>query len=82
MLILSLGFTCAAYAAWCQGDSLITVCVPMHYAAYLETAVPICEKRNIEKPRFIGYIEDLLFAPELNYLNVPDDNVESRLVHC
>lgn len=47
--------------------------------SYLEEAPPIRAKEDLKSHSFIGYIEDLLFTPELNYLNVIGADVEARI---
>jgi DNA-binding transcriptional LysR family regulator len=47
--------------------------------SYLESAAPILEPEDIKAHSFVGYIEELLFTPELNYLNVIGADVEARI---
>ncbi len=51
------------------------------YAAptYLETRPPIRTRADMSGHRFIGYIDDLLYAPELDYMDAPDVEVTVRL---
>lgn len=45
---------------------------------YLAAHPPICERRELEKHRFIGYVERELYAPELNYLGSISPNLDVR----
>ena len=47
--------------------------------AYLEKRPPIRRRADLSEHRFIGYIEDLLYAPELDYMQAPDVAVTVRL---
>jgi DNA-binding transcriptional LysR family regulator len=51
------------------------------YAApsYLEARGPITSRGELKDHRFIGYIEDLLSAPELDYMGAPDVEITVRL---
>jgi DNA-binding transcriptional LysR family regulator len=51
------------------------------YAArgYLAARAPIVTKEDLSRHDFIGYIEDMLFTPELNYLSSIGDNINARL---
>lgn len=40
--------------------------------AYLDARPPIETRADLAGQRFIGYIEDLLYAPELDYMEAPD----------
>ena len=47
--------------------------------SYLETR-PLLETRaDMSAHRFIGYIEDLLYAPELDYMDAPDAEIAVQL---
>lgn len=43
--------------------------------AYLEARPPIRSRADLKDQRFIGYIEDLLYAPELDYMQAPDVDI-------
>ena len=47
--------------------------------AYLEARPPIETRADLKDQRFIGYIEDLLYAPELDYMQAPDVDIQVRL---
>jgi DNA-binding transcriptional LysR family regulator len=47
--------------------------------SYLDRAQPILVAKDLRSHHFIGYIEDLLFAPELNYLPFVAKDVTARL---
>lgn len=47
--------------------------------AYLEARPPIRTRADMSGHRFIGYIDDLLYAPELDYMHAPDVEVTVRL---
>lgn len=51
------------------------------YAArsYLEGAEPIRTEADLTRHPFVGYVEDMLFARELNYLNVIGPEAQARL---
>lgn len=51
------------------------------YAApdYLARRPPIRARAEMEGHRFIGYIEDLLYAPELDYMQAPDVDIRVGL---
>jgi DNA-binding transcriptional LysR family regulator len=51
------------------------------YAArsYLEARPPLLTRADMQGHRFIGYIEDLLYAPELDYMAAPDVDISVRL---
>lgn len=51
------------------------------YAApsYLEGRPPIRTRTDMEGQRFIGYIGDLLYAPELDYMEAPDVDIRVGL---
>ena len=46
--------------------------------AYLDSRPPILKRTDMSGHRFIGYIDDLLYAPELDYMQAPD--VEVRVL--
>ncbi|WP_336488073.1 LysR family transcriptional regulator [Methylobacterium nigriterrae] len=46
---------------------------------YLDAAPPIRTSADLVRHPFVGYIEDMLFARELNYLNVIGPDVSARL---
>ena len=47
------------------------------YAApsYLDARPPIRTRADMEGQRFVGYIEDLLYSPELDYMQAPDVDI-------
>ena len=47
--------------------------------AYLDAREPITERADLGHQRFIGYIEDLLYAPELDYMQAPDVDIHVPL---
>lgn len=47
--------------------------------AYLDARPPIVTRADMKDQRFIGYIEDLLYAPELDYMEAPDVDIHVRL---
>ena len=47
--------------------------------AYLEARPPIESRADLQGQRFIGYIEELLYAPELDYMAAPDVEIVVRL---
>jgi DNA-binding transcriptional LysR family regulator len=47
--------------------------------AYLDGRPPLQTRADLAAHRFIGYIEDLLYAPELDYMGAPDVAVTVRL---
>jgi len=47
--------------------------------AYLDARTPIETRADLGRERFIGYIEDLLYAPELDYMEAPDVEIHVRL---
>ena len=47
--------------------------------AYLDTRPPICTRADMAGHRFIGYIGDLLYAPELDYMQAPDVDIHVTL---
>ena len=47
--------------------------------AYLDARPPIVKRTDMSGRRFIGYIDDLLYAPELDYMQAPDVDVRVRL---
>ncbi|ACA16926.1 transcriptional regulator, LysR family [Methylobacterium sp. 4-46] len=51
------------------------------YAApsYLRAAPPIESRRDLERHRFVGYIEELLYTPELDYLRQVSSGIGARL---
>jgi DNA-binding transcriptional LysR family regulator len=46
---------------------------------YLDQAPPLATRADMSAHRFIGYIEDLLYAPELDYMDAPDAVIAVRL---
>ncbi|HYE42941.1 MAG TPA: LysR family transcriptional regulator [Caulobacteraceae bacterium] len=48
-------------------------------AAYLDARPPIESRADLGSQRFIGYIEDLLYAPELDYMEAPDVDIHVGL---
>jgi DNA-binding transcriptional LysR family regulator len=48
-------------------------------AAYLAAHEPIMRAADFSGHDFIGYIEDMLFTPELNYLSSIADDITSRI---
>jgi DNA-binding transcriptional LysR family regulator len=47
--------------------------------AYLDARPPIETRADMGTHRFIGYIEDLLYAPELDYMQAPDVDIHVGL---
>ncbi len=47
--------------------------------AYLDARPPIRTRADMAGHRFIGYIEDLLYAPELDYMQAPDVDIQVGL---
>lgn len=47
--------------------------------SYLKSAPPLAVRADMSRHRFIGYIQDLLYAPELDYMNAPDAEIAVRL---
>lgn len=47
--------------------------------AYLDARPPIIRRADLGTQRFVGYIEDLLYAPELDYMEAPDVEIHVRL---
>lgn len=47
--------------------------------AYLDARPPIRTRADMRGQRFIGYIEDLLYAPELDYMDAPDVEITVQL---
>jgi DNA-binding transcriptional LysR family regulator len=47
--------------------------------AYLEGAAPIVAREDLKKHPFIGFVEDLLFSPRLNYPDLVGADVEPRI---
>jgi DNA-binding transcriptional LysR family regulator len=47
--------------------------------AYLEASEPIRQKADLEKHPFVGYVEELLFAPELNFAGAIGVKIAPRL---
>ena len=43
--------------------------------AYLDARPPLESRADMGDHRFIGYIEDLLYAPELDYMQAPDVDI-------
>ncbi|MBN3780558.1 LysR family transcriptional regulator [Burkholderia sp. Ac-20345] len=48
-------------------------------STYLDRAEPINAIQDFRKHPFIGYVEEGLFAPELNYLHVMDADIQPRI---
>ena len=48
-------------------------------AAYLAGHPPIRDQHDLEAHPFIGYIEDLLYTSELNYLGAVGSNISARI---
>lgn len=46
---------------------------------YLEKAAPILKKTDLKKHPFVGYVEELLFAPELNFAEGTGVKIVSQL---
>jgi len=51
------------------------------YAArsYLDSHEPIRRVADVSRHEFIGYIEDMLFTPELHYLSAVGENINPRI---
>ncbi|MBW3617071.1 MAG: LysR family transcriptional regulator [Proteobacteria bacterium] len=47
--------------------------------SYLEARPPLTTRADMSAHRFIGYIEDLLYAPELDYMDAPDAQIAVQL---
>jgi DNA-binding transcriptional LysR family regulator len=47
--------------------------------AYLNEAAPIVAREDLKKHPFIGFVEELLFAPQLNYPDLIGADVEPRI---
>ena len=47
--------------------------------AYLDASPPLRTRADMKEHRFIGYIEELLYAPELNYMSAPDVQISVGL---
>jgi DNA-binding transcriptional LysR family regulator len=47
--------------------------------AYLAAHPPLMTRADMSRHRFVGYIEDLLYAPELDYMDAPDAEIAVRL---
>jgi DNA-binding transcriptional LysR family regulator len=47
--------------------------------AYLKEVAPIVARHDLKKHPFIGFVEDLLFAPQLNYPDLIGGDVEVRI---
>lgn len=47
--------------------------------SYLDARAPIRTRADMGEHRFIGYIEDLLYAPELDYMSAPDVDIHVGL---
>ncbi|MBX7250051.1 MAG: LysR family transcriptional regulator [Caulobacteraceae bacterium] len=47
--------------------------------AYLDARAPIESRADMGAHRFVGYIEDLLYAPELDYMQAPDVDIHVGL---
>ena len=48
-------------------------------SSYLDARPPLHARADMAGHRFIGYIEDLLYAPELDYMEAPDVPITVRL---
>ncbi len=46
---------------------------------YLDPRPPIKQRTDLQAHRFVGYIGDLLYAPELDYMQAPDVDIRVRL---
>lgn len=46
---------------------------------YLNNRKPILRRADLSKHEFVGYVEDMLFTPELDYLSVIGDNINPRI---
>ena len=44
--------------------------------AYLDARPAITSRADLKDQRFIGYIEELLYAPELDYMSAPDVDIQ------
>ena len=47
--------------------------------SYLDARPPLTTRAEMSGHRFIGYIEDLLYAPELDYMDAPDAEIAVQL---
>jgi DNA-binding transcriptional LysR family regulator len=47
--------------------------------SYLEKAAPINDVKDLEQHPFVGYVEEGLFAPELNYLHAIEAHIEPHI---
>ena len=47
--------------------------------SYLAQAEPIKTRKDLERHPFVGYVEEGLFAPELNYLGAISDQLEPQI---
>lgn len=47
--------------------------------AYLDSHPPLRTRADMSAHRFVGYIPDLLYAPELDYMDAPDARIAVRL---
>lgn len=47
--------------------------------AYLDARPPIRTRADMQGQRFVGYIGDLLYAPELDYMSAPDVDIRVSL---
>jgi DNA-binding transcriptional LysR family regulator len=47
--------------------------------AYLKEAAPIVAREDLKNHPFIGFVEELLFAPQLDYLHLIGADVEPRI---
>lgn len=47
--------------------------------AYLDARPPIRTRADMAGHRFVGYIDDLLYAPELDYMQAPDVDIHVSL---
>jgi DNA-binding transcriptional LysR family regulator len=47
--------------------------------AYLEKATPIVTMQDLKNHPFIGYVEELLFGPELSFAEAIEADIEPRI---
>jgi DNA-binding transcriptional LysR family regulator len=67
--------TCAS----CPGASPITGLYVYASRAYPNEAAPILTREDLQEHPFIGFVEELLFAPQLNYPDLIGADVEPRI---
>ncbi len=46
---------------------------------YLAAHPPVSDRADLKRHRFIGYVEDLIYAPELDYLPLVSTDIQPRL---